>query len=157
MGIYKLASDIKKMAMTVPNVAMASFGDISLYDNKSIIAYPYVNIDVVNDSITNNANSTYKLAIYILDRNDEYTAYNKCELILDELMLKLDVPNYTVTFVHKDYQDQVMGVYSEINYDDQVGLSCQFYEEGALITELVLPIDQYLTTTEDQLILKEDI
>jgi hypothetical protein len=156
MGIYKLASDIKKMAIMTPNVAMASFGDISLYDNKSIILYPYVNIDIINDIVDGNANCTYKFAIYVIDRNDEYEAYNKCELILDELMQKLQIENYNTNFIHKDFQDQVIGVYTELSYEDTIGLSCQYYEYGALITEEELPIDQYITTNNNKLISKEN-
>lgn len=157
MGIYKLSTDIKKMAMTVPNVAMASFGDISLYDNKPIIAYPYVNIDIINDTINFNTNSKYLFRLYVVDRNEPFVAYNKCEKIIDELMLKLDIPNYTCNFFSLDFQDQVNGLYVDINYDDTINLSCQFYESGAFITEEVLPIDEYIVTEENQKITEENL
>lgn len=150
MGIYKLSTDIKKMAMTLPNVAMASFGDISLYDNKSIILYPYVNIDVVSDNISNNSNSDYILRLYVVDRNEPYVAYNKCELILDELMLKLEVQNYTVTYFTLNFKDQVNGVYTDFNYEENIGLSCQYLEDGYLVSENKFPEDEYIITNNEE-------
>jgi len=150
MGIYKLSTDIKKMAMTLPSVSMASFGDISLYDNKSTILYPYVNTDVITDDISNNSNSEYLIRIYILDRNEPYVAYSKCEQILDELMLKLDIPNYSVNFFTLNFKDQVNGVYTDVNYDETIGLSCQYLEDGFLISENNYPEDEFIITNNEE-------
>ena len=43
MSLITTVDNIKTLAINTPTVSMSSFGDISLYDNKSIIKYPYVN------------------------------------------------------------------------------------------------------------------
>lgn len=124
MGIYKVANDLKGVAMSMPTVAMASFGDISLYDNKSTIFYPYVNIDVVTDDVAGNGVGTYRLRIYVADRNEPFVAYNKCELILDNFMRTIEVQNYQINYFTLEFQDVVNGVYADIEYDESFNLNC---------------------------------
>lgn len=117
MGIVEIVNNIKVTSMSIPTCNMASFGDISLYDNKATIKYPYVNIDVVNNNVVNNSNKKYTFRIYICDRNEPYLAYNKCELILDTLMNKLQIENYTTSYFTLNFQDVVNGIYADVNYE----------------------------------------
>lgn len=124
MGVYNLSNTIKTQSMRLVGVNMASFGDIRLYDNKKSIQYPYVNIDVVNSKTVNNAAKFHTVRIYICDRNVPYIAYNKCDLLLDELMLLLEISNYTTNYFNLDFKDQVNGVYTDIVFESDVNLKC---------------------------------
>lgn len=124
MGIYNLANKIKKAAMHTPLVNMASFGNITEYDNKKTIAYPYVNVDVQTNKITNNSIGTYSIRIECVDRNEPFEAYNKCESILDTLMNTLEIKNYTINYFTLNYQDMVNGCYIVIDYTDKLELKC---------------------------------
>jgi hypothetical protein len=66
--IHKYADNLKILAINTPLCNMASFGDIQLYNYKSTIKYPYVNIDVVN-SVNRGGGKTYTLRVYVCDRN----------------------------------------------------------------------------------------
>lgn len=127
MGIYKLFNDIKTVAMQIPNVAMSAFGDILLYGEKKDIYYPYVNVDILKNNVSNNIVGQYGVRVYVLDRNDVFEAYNKTELILDELMNKLGVKNYNVNYFTLDYKDQINGIYTDITYDDIIKIDCNFF------------------------------
>lgn len=113
--IHKIADNLKLIAINTPMCNMASFGDISLYDHKATIKYPYVNIDVVNSSNRGGA-KTYTLRVYVCDRNEPYVAYNKCESILDSFMhdTEIQMENYTTNFFTLDFQDSVNGVWSDV-------------------------------------------
>lgn len=124
MGIYKLVNYIKDKAMKINGVNMASFGDIQLYNNKSIIAYPYVNIDIRTDNVINNSSDKYIFNIYVVDRNEPFIAYNKCELILDNLMSQLEIPNYTINYFTLNYNDLVNGISVSIDVDEITNLNC---------------------------------
>lgn len=124
MGIYKSSITIKDEAIRLQGINMASFGDIRLYDNKKSIQYPYVNIDVINSKTVNNAAKFHTVRIYICDRNVPYIAYNKCDLLLDELMLLLEISNYTTNYFNLDFKDQVNGVYTDIVFESDVNLKC---------------------------------
>lgn len=135
MGIYNIVTGIKKMSMNIPICNMASFGDISLYDNKATILYPYVNIDIVNNQVFNNGVKRYIFRIYVVDRNEPYVAYNKTELILDNLMMKMGVQNYTTNYFTLDYQDLVNGVYTDVLIDSEIGLTCMNYNDSYLVQQ----------------------
>lgn len=116
MRVYELVNNIKVEAMKLKLVSMACYGDITLYNNKKTIAYPYVNIEVLNNSITNNALGSYTLRIYIVDRNEPYICYNKCENIMDVLMKNLEIYDYVTNYITLNYQDLVNGIYVDVNY-----------------------------------------
>lgn len=124
MGIYNLANKIKKAAMHTPMVSMASFGNISEYDNKKTIAYPYINVDVNTNMVKNNSVGTYSIRIECVDRNEPFEAYNKCETILDTLMNTLEIKAYTIDYFTLNYQDMVNGCYVVLEYTDKLELKC---------------------------------
>lgn len=124
MGLYSTVNDLKIVAINTWTCNMASFGDISEYDNKTTIAYPYVNIDVVTGAVTNNGAKEYTFRIYVCDRNEPYIAYNKAELILDTMMHTLDIPNYTINYFTLDFKDVVNGIYADIQLQSKIDLSC---------------------------------
>lgn len=124
MGIYKLTNDMKQLAMHTPLVSMASCGNIDDYDNRKNIHYPYVNIDVISNKISNNSIGSYSIRIECIDRNEPFKAYNKCESIIDHMMNFLQIQKYTINYFTLNYQDMVNGCYVDILYDDELNLKC---------------------------------
>lgn len=151
MGIVEIVNKIKTTAMSIPTTNMASFGDISLYDNKATIKYPYTNIDVVNNNVVNNSNKKYTFRIYVCDRNEPYLAYNKCELILNELMKNLEVENYITSYFTLSFKDKINGIFTDIIFESSIDLACLIEENlyGYIILENSDYIKNYLKTEED--------
>ena len=129
MSLIRTVDNIKILAINTPTVSMSSFGDISLYDNKSIIKYPYVNIDVVSNDVVSNNNKTYTFRIYVCDKNEPYIAYNKCELILDTLLNNLEVSNYKTNYFTLSFKDMINGIFADVTVDSTINLSCIVSEE----------------------------
>lgn len=125
MGIYKIASELKLLAINTATVSMASFGDIHLYDNKATIRYPYCNFDIVNTRVVNNS-IRYTFRIYVCDRNDPYIAYNKTNLILNSILkhYTLDATNYIANFFTLNFQDQVNGCWADFVVEEQLDYQC---------------------------------
>jgi len=151
MGIFSVATGIKKIAIDIPMCSMASFGDLSLYKNKATIEYPFVNIDVASNTITHNTLNAYSLRIYVCDRNPKvYIAYNKSELILDSLMMALNIQNYETNYFTLDFDDVVSGVFVDITFDSILLLDCSKYYDGFLMQEEEQFL--YILTEEDDYI-----
>lgn len=129
MSLITTVNDIKTLAINTPTVSMASFGDISLYDNKSIIKYPYVNIDVVSNNVVSNNNKSYVFRIYVCDKNEPYIAYNKCELILDTLLNSLEVSEYKTNYFTLSFKDMINGIFADVMVESTINLSCIVSEE----------------------------
>ena len=129
MSLITTVDNIKTLAINTPTVSMSSFGDISLYDNKSIIKYPYVNIDVVSNDVANNNNKSYTFRIYVCDKNEPYIAYNKCELILDTLLNSLEVSDYKTNYFTLSFKDMINGIFADITVESNINLSCIISEE----------------------------
>ena len=104
---------------------MASFGDISLYDDKATIAYPYVNFDIVNSSVINYV-KTYTIRMYVCDRNIPYIAYNKTELIADDLLKTLDTDVYNMNYFTLDFKDVVNGVWCDFEIQTALEGGCTY-------------------------------
>lgn len=145
MGIYKIAQKIKGSSMKVQAINMASFGDIKLIENYKSVMYPFMNCDVVLSNTINNAAKLYTMRIYICDRNDSYIAYNKTELLMDELMVILKIDTYNINYFNFEYsdfnfsnKDGVNGVYVDIVFEDKITLKCVYEEvddKSWIITE----------------------
>jgi hypothetical protein len=118
--IYKLANELKYNAIKHPMVYMAAFGSLTLFDDKSKIAYPYVNFDVVSSKIVNSV-KTYTIRMYVCDRNEPYVAYNKTETIADDLLKDIEIETYTVNYFTLQFKDIVNGVF--IDFDMQIPMS----------------------------------
>lgn len=125
MGIYKIVNDLKLTAINTSTVNMSSFGDISLYNNKTNIKYPFVNFDIIRRDITNYA-TTYIFRIYVMDRNDPYIAYNKCELILNTILkdYSIDAKNYTYNFATLEFKDMINGCWADFEVMEQNIIDC---------------------------------
>lgn len=151
MGIFSLANFIKEKSLTINTVNMVEYGNISLFEDKTNIKYPYVNIDVVNNNVVNNSNKKYTFRIYICDRNEPYLAYNKCELILNELMKNLEVENYTTSYFTLSFKDKINGIFTDIIFESSIDLACLIEENlyGYIILENSDYIKNYLKTEED--------
>jgi hypothetical protein len=107
-------------------VNMASVGDMSLYDNKATIRYPYVNLDVVSSSVVNYSKK-YTIRLYVCDRQkDILVSYNKTELIADNILKDLQMTNYVVNYFHNDFQDDVDGVWVDFQYEIAVTSECTY-------------------------------
>lgn len=140
MGIYRLAENLKTLAINIKMVQMASFGDLMLFDDKPVIKYPYVNIDIIGADVTNFV-QTYKLRVYVCDRNKPHIAYNKTETILNQFLKNndLDITNYTINYFSVDFKDQVNGVYADIIFTVPLVTECETYTdlgEGYMVAEM---------------------
>lgn len=122
--IQALIDKIKFQSISHPLVNMASVGDISIFDNKATIAYPYVNLDVVS-CLRKDFIKTYTIRIYVCDRNEPYIAYNKTELILTEILEQLDIFNININFFNNDFQDIVNGVYADVQFQVPIGCAIE--------------------------------
>lgn len=120
--IQALVDKVKFQSISHPLVNMASVGDISIFDNKATIAYPYVNVDVIS-CLRNNFLKTYTLRLYVCDRNEPYIAYNKTELILTEIIEQLEIFNLNIQYFNNDFQDIVNGVYADVQFQVPIGCS----------------------------------
>lgn len=148
MSIFKIVNELKRIAINTETVNMASFGDLKLYDNKSTIKYPYVNIDVVNTRVNNNA-VNYVFRLYVNDRNEPYIAYNKCELILNNIIqtYDLEIRNYVINYFNLDFQDVVNGVWTDITITVPMKYNCLS----------VVGDDNFITNDAGDLIATEDV
>lgn len=130
MGVYKKLYDTQIAAINTDMVNMASIGDISEFiDNKPIVKYPFVDIDVVKSDVVNYSN-TYTFRIYVCDRNKPYVAYNKTEAILNSILKNNDEmfgDNYTINFFKFDFLDDVHGVWVDIQVIDYIQSDCDNY------------------------------
>lgn len=156
--IHRIAKELQLTAINTKLVAMSSFGDITLYDNKSIIKYPYVNIDTVN-CLNRGGAKVYTFRIYVCDRNEPYTAYNKTETILDNFLNNSDlqVNSYTTNFFSYNFQDDIHGVWTDIQLEYAKQLDCIGFDIEGIITEnlkFITTEDGDYIKTEDNLILK---
>ena len=123
--IYPILNLIKTAAINHPLVNMSSIGLIEEYDNKPNIKYPYVNIDIVNSSITNGSKK-YTIRLYVIDKQkDRLVAWNKCELIIDNLLKNnLMIEKYFVNYFTNDYLDYVDGCYVDVEYEINEKVEC---------------------------------
>lgn len=138
--VQALIDKIKFKGISHPLVNMASVGDISLFDNKATIAYPYVNVDVVS-CIRKDFLKTYTMRIYICDRNEPYIAYNKTELILTEVLEQLDIFNLNIQFFNNDFQDIVNGVYVDVQFEVPIGCASESIFDYSLFTETFIILE----------------
>lgn len=131
--IYKLANQLKYDAIQHPMVNMAAFGSLSLFDDKSRIAYPYVNFDVVSSRVVNYL-KTYTIRMYICDRNEPYIAYNKTETIADDILKALEIESYTINYFTLEYKDITNGVFTDFEIQVPMTGDCSY---DSLFTLLV--------------------
>lgn len=143
--LQSIIDRIKFQSISHPLVNMASVGDISIFDNKATIAYPYVNVDVVS-CVRKDFLKTYTLRIYVCDRNEPYIAYNKTELIISEILEQLDIFNVTIQYFNNDFQDIVNGVYADITYQLPIGCAIDSVFDYTLLanTFIILENGDYL-------------
>lgn len=143
--IQALVDKVKFQSISHPLVNMASVGDITIFDNKATIAYPYVNVDVVN-CLRKNFLKTYTLRIYVCDRNEPYIAYNKTELILTEILEQLDIFDVTINYFNNDFQDVVNGVYVDVQFQVPIGCASESIFDYSLFNDtfIILENGDYL-------------
>lgn len=138
--INALVDKIKFQGISHPLVNMASVGDISLFDNKATIAYPYVNVDVV-ECLRKDFLKTYTIRIYVCDRNEPYIAYNKTELILTEMLEQLDIFDLNIKYFNNDFQDIVNGVYVDVQFQVPIGCSTESIFDYSLFTDVFIILE----------------
>lgn len=129
MGIYQIAATIKSEAMRLQMVNSATFGNIADIMNRKTTYYPCVNIDAVSSETINNSVKKNVIRIYCIDRNTNYIAFSKTELIIDELMNLIEIPNYKIQyfdFTNSEFnnQDLVAGVFVDITFESELHLKC---------------------------------
>ena len=118
-GIYNVAEKLKDTAIRNPMVGMSSFGDIQLYNNKASIKYPYVNFDIVSSYVSNFV-KTYTMRIYSCDRNEPYIAYNKAEMIIDDILKRLEIDGYTVNYFTLNFKDMINGCWADFEIETSI-------------------------------------
>lgn len=138
--IKALSDKIKFEAISHPLVNMSSVGDLTLFDHKPTIMYPYVNVDVVSNTIVGSL-KTYVLRIYVCDRNEPYIAYNKTELIITDIMQSLEVDNYTINYFNNDFQDVVNGVYADVAFQVPMGCSAESIFDYSLFRDTFIILE----------------
>jgi len=155
--IKALCDKIKFQSISHPIVNMASVGDITIFDNKATIAYPYVNVDVVN-CLRKNFLKTYTIRVYVCDRNEPYIAYNKTELILTEILEQLNIFDVSINYFNNDFQDIVNGVYADIQFQIPIGCDVQDIFDYNLFTNtfIILENGDFLTTQNNNPIITEE-
>lgn len=127
MSIFNIINNIKDIATTISGSSSTNYGDISEYDNRSTTKYPYINLDIVDNSVVNGSVKSYTIRVYVMDRNEPYDAYTKCGLILDTLFKKLSIQEYQTNYFTSEFNDIVHGVYSDILFDTKLSLACVPY------------------------------
>lgn len=141
--IYNVMNELKYVSIKNPLVNMSSFGDISLYEDKSIIKYPYVNLDVVDGQVVNNS-ITYTIRMYVCDRNiTPYIAYNKCETIVNDILKEIDIREYQINYFSLKHKDVVDGCWVDFDLDVPIPSNCayqslfgyQLLEEGSFVLQ----------------------
>ena len=125
MGIYSKINDLKHLAFNTPGVNMAGTGDITLYDNRATIRYPYINLDVVT-ALVQGGITKYQIRVYVCDRNEPYVAYNKCETILNQFLINraFEISNYTINYFTLNFKDSVNGVWADIVLETPLSIPC---------------------------------
>lgn len=146
-NIYNIIQELVIMANNTDMVNGSDFGDIQLYNNKATIEYPYVNVDVVNSIVRNDSN-LYTIRMYVCDRNDPYIAYNKCELILNNILnnFKIDIPSYTINYFTLDFKDMINGCYVDFNVESQVQYDCLL--SNSIGTFIISEVGDYIVTED---------
>lgn len=140
--IYPLSQQLQQYAIKHPLVSMSSVGDIMLYEDKTTIKYPYVNFDVISSQV-NNFIKTYNFRIYVMDINQQYIAYNKCEVILDDVLKDLQVDSYTIQYLTLKFTDMVDGVFADFQINQKINGTCVYnslfsnilLEEGGFVLQ----------------------
>lgn len=150
MGIYKISKDLQVRAINSKMVGQASVGDIQIYNNSSISKYPFVNFDVISSEILGYAKE-YNFRIYVCDRNSPYVAYNKTEIILDNILKGIEVEAYTVNYFTLDFKDLVNGVWSDFKIQVPLQTDC-ITDEGYILDETAL---NYIEDEDGNLIKQE--
>lgn len=147
MGVYELSNNLVNLALSTETVNGSAYGEISLYDNHSTIEYPYVNFDIVSSTVRNNSN-IFKFKIMVMDRNEPYIAYNKTELILNNILkyYNLEINSYIISYFTLDYQDMINGCSADFNIETLAEFNC-------LIKELTA---NYIITEDGDYIVTED-
>ena len=155
MSIVKISNDLKVLAINVQLVNQASFGDIQEYNNKATIMYPYVNFDVV--SCTKRGGSkVYTFRIYVCDRNTPYAAYNKTELILNNILNNhlLQIETYTANYFSFDFKDNVHGVWADFQLEIALNYECS--SEDGEYNLLLEDKTGFIVNEEDESFIKQE-
>lgn len=123
--IYPLINKAKFQAIRHPLVQMASFGALELFDDKATIQYPYVNFDIVTSSVLNYL-KTYIIRMYVCDRNEPYIAYNKTEVIADNILKSLEIERYTTNYFTLEFKDVTNGVWVDFEIQIPIAGDCSY-------------------------------
>ena len=121
--IIHAINNIKQAALEHSLVNHICFGPLEEYDEKTTILYPYINRDIVSCYIQNTSEK-HLFRLYVMDRNNLVEAYNKSELILTDILTRLDISEYTINYFNYGFKDVVHGVYADIEFEGIVSGDC---------------------------------
>lgn len=134
--ILPVFENIQQKVISHPLVNMCSYGDISLYNNKKTIKYPFVNLDIVSSQNFNNI-SSYTIRMYVCDRNKTpFIAYNKCETIAVQIMQNFENYNFKINYFTLDFGDVVDGVFIDFVIETPSNFDCVIPYETLDINKL---------------------
>ena len=151
--IFNVIEQLQQRAIEHPMVSMSSYGDINLFENKQNIRYPFVNYDVVSSTVYERGIISYKIRVYVCDKNKTpYIAYNKAEIIANDLIRSLDEnPSYTLNYFTLNFKDRVDGIWCDFVVEQPVIANCSY---DSLFDKALLEDSGYqLTETGDLIIL----
>lgn len=115
--LYNLLENLKITAIQHPLVQMSAIDDLIEYQNRPV-RYPFVNINIVDSNVTNGL-KRYNVRIYVLDiQRNVNVAWNKCELILEDILKQNGFKNYNIFYFKDDFKDIVSGCYCDIKYEN---------------------------------------
>jgi hypothetical protein len=151
--IYPLINKAKYQAIEHPMVNMASFGALELFDNKATIKYPYVNFDIVSSSVVNYL-KRYTIRMYVCDRNEPYIAYNKTEIIADDILKSLDIDSYTINYFTLEFKDVTNGVWTDFIIEVPLAGSCTY--DSLFNSNLLLEDSKFILLENGDLIMLDN-
>lgn len=124
MTLSDVVTKLEFNASQISNCSMVGIGDIRLFDDKASTMYPYINLDIISDEVFNGSIKAWKFRIYAVDRNEPYLAYNKCELMIGELLNQMEILDYTLNYITLNYQDLIHGVFTDVSFDASLTVNC---------------------------------
>jgi len=137
-------------AIKHPLVSMSSFGSLELFDNKATILYPYVNFDIVSSGVVNYL-KTYTIRMYVCDRNEPYIAYNKTEVIADDILKAIDIDQYVINYFTLEFKDVTNGVWADFQIQVPLEGSCTY--DSLFDSSVLLEDDNFVLQENGDLII----
>lgn len=135
MTLKSLLDSLSKVAYTIPNVNTVILGDVYQLNKLTDVDYSVICIYENNATINNNS-ITHTVTIFYIDRlvdngENEYSVKSTGEVILKEILTKLDVlgeieidSNKRLNYFTQKFADECAGVYMQVDITSDMGDDC---------------------------------